>query len=280
MSCCYNERGTKDRVIKIGEPDKPGCRRDFSATAGLCYGSRFIEDLIMKIKGYFLKLESDAFPVSGQKLTLEDLPVEVLKLLDGYRFKKLRHSAPGVPLMQSLGAGLLLQYGLRKWSDEEKGLQQVTMKEVLDFLEQFETPLSVAYEKNGDGKPDFAKNSQNLHFSLSHSGSYCFCVLGDCTLGVDLQCRGIVPERLVEKYFSQKEKERYAACSFEEEKADCFFDMWVRKEAYGKLTGIGIARSVSVDTTDSLPPVQSGKIKWAMHGKTSDFYYAVCCLEK
>lgn len=222
-------------------------------------------------------MEPDCFWTDGHKTTFTDLPGEMLSLLDRTRLEKVRYSAPGSMLLQSLGTGLLLQYGLRKWPEEkDTGFRQVSLKEVVRFLGQYEGPLPVEYTKSTEGKPDFAKNVHDLHFSLSHSGSYCLCVLGDRPLGADLQCRGSAPERLVERYFSEQEKKRFGECRTDEEKTDCFFDMWVCKEAYGKLSGRGIAKSVSVDTTGCYPNIQSEKVKWLARGKKEDFYYAVC----
>ena len=89
------------------------------------------------------------------------------------------------------------------------------------------------------------------YFSISHSGDYVFCVLSEQEVGADIQQKAeYVKEGVVQRFFAEEEKNYWEKCASEEEKRDFFYRMWCRKEAYGKLTGEGIADVVSVNMCD------------------------------
>lgn len=79
------------------------------------------------------------------------------------------------------------------------------------------------------GKP-FFPDCPGLCFSLSHSGGYVACALGDTPLGVDVQVRRPLTPQLC----------RLAEA--EEAGGLLFFDLWVLRESLFKLTGQGDLR--------------------------------------
>ena len=85
------------------------------------------------------------------------------------------------------------------------------------------------------GKPYVAGESV-VSISVSHSGVYFVCAVADCPIGVDVQERRKAnAESISRRYFSEKEQ---AYVKDVGEKG--FFTIWTRKEAYSKLTGLGL----------------------------------------
>ncbi len=83
------------------------------------------------------------------------------------------------------------------------------------------------------GKPFFEK--LDIHFSISHSESLWACLMGPFNCGLDVQY--VKPcnfSKIAGRFFSEREKqyvERFGLTGF--------FDIWVRREAFGKYTGEG-----------------------------------------
>jgi len=91
------------------------------------------------------------------------------------------------------------------------------------------------------GKPRFS-DFPNLHFNLSHSGSFALCALGDSPVGVDIQIvkdtwREGLPRRVCsreELVWLEGQADRWGA----------FALLWSLKEARGKYTGTGLRAGV------------------------------------
>ncbi len=96
------------------------------------------------------------------------------------------------------------------------------------------------------GKPFF--EGRPFEFSLSHSGSLWMCAFSDGPLGLDLQIvRDCDCHKLAERFFLREE-----ARAVKEQGRDMFFRIWVRKEAYCKMSGAGFFGG-------DLPPVLKDK---------------------
>ena len=96
--------------------------------------------------------------------------------------------------------------------------------------------LTIIREKNG--KPRFA--TLPYHFSITHSRDLCAVALCKENVGLDLEfidtSRNV--EALSKRFFSPEEHSRL----FESNNAvDDFFALWVKKEAFAKLSGEGLA---------------------------------------
>ena len=198
-------------------------------------------------------------------------------LLDSERLKKLEHIKRGRKQLESIGAGLLLQLAVREAVAEAVEVQDenapndmkqiiiekipMTMRENADAIEElsfaqllerqekWKTSFPLEYTYGPHGKP-YLKNYP-YYFSISHSGDYVFCVLSEQEVGADIQQKAeYVKEGVVQRFFAEEEKNYWEKCASEEEKRDSFYRMWCRKEAYGKLTGEGIADVVSVNMCD------------------------------
>lgn len=84
-----------------------------------------------------------------------------------------------------------------------------------------------------DGKPFFQKGFPE--FSISHSGEYWCCCFSMEACGIDIQeVRRVNTEGIAERFFTLGEQ-KYVL----KEKEAGFYDIWTRREAYGKMTGKG-----------------------------------------
>lgn len=85
------------------------------------------------------------------------------------------------------------------------------------------------------GKPAFARHPE-LHFSVTHSGSWWMCAFGRQPLGLDLQIHQSYtePAKLARRFFHPREDAWLAQNQYRD-----FFDLWCAKESWVKYTGTG-----------------------------------------
>ena len=101
-----------------------------------------------------------------------------------------------------------------------------------------ETELGM--QRTGKGKPFivFAGSGEPvpcLHVSISHSGGLWACVVSDMPCGLDLQeMRPAACEKLAERFFPGRE-----AAYIKEAGLTGFYELWIRREALAKYTGLG-----------------------------------------
>lgn len=85
------------------------------------------------------------------------------------------------------------------------------------------------------GKP-YLKNYSDVHFNLSHSQKYVACGVSDSPVGVDIEYIHDVDLNLAKQFFNGFEYEYILNNS---NKTKAFFELWVLKESYMKMTGLG-----------------------------------------
>lgn len=104
-------------------------------------------------------------------------------------------------------------------------------------------------ERSDKGKPYFRGLSpaaeegvSAIHFSVSHSGNWWGCLMGEEPVGFDMEvCREKVNYRKIAKrFFTEDECDLVLDAG-----PEVFFDLWVRKEAYVKYTGAGLAEGLN-----------------------------------
>lgn len=103
------------------------------------------------------------------------------------------------------------------------------------------TEASAPLTWSEDGKP--LCSSEGLYLSLSHSGAWVLCVLGDMPLGADIEVIRGAQLKFMERTCSEKEL-AYIAYGRE----GCFhrfWECWTAKEALFKVTGKGPLLSLS-----------------------------------
>ena len=144
----------------------------------------------------------DVTGLDWQKILPELLP---------YRQEKVQKLRKFEDKARSVGAGWLLQHAL-----EQAGVQEPIFAE---------TAL---------GKP-YLENYPHIHFSLSHSGSWAVCAVGDAPLGVDVELPRCTME-IGKRFFRPEELP-------ETEDKDHLLRLWTAKEAFLKAIGTGLTVS-------------------------------------
>ena len=149
----------------------------------------------------------------------EELFQEKLNLLSPYRQQKIALLKHEKDKSRSLGAGIALDHALETYGLRERGIE---------------------YEFGEWGKPSL-KYQQSIHFSLSHSGDYAICSIGDKPMGNDIEL--IKPGRLkvADRFFAKEELEWLYEVQNEEEITERMFRIWTMKESFLKATGTGIS---------------------------------------
>lgn len=211
----------------------------------------------------------------------ERLNRAALGKLDGHRLEKAERIRPGKARSQSVGAGLLLQLAVQRSGTfaserDSRGLlpDDFEMLTVSELLKRLGPPVPVSYRCGPKGKPDFENGPG--HFNLSHSGSLVCGVFAQEEIGVDIQRMNPLKDmHLAERYFSERERETLAACEDREHRERLFYRIWVRKEAYGKLTGEGIA-AVTARDNDAL----AEQVSWQEYELPEGYCMAVCRYRK
>ncbi len=144
---------------------------------------------------------------------------EKLHSLSPFRQTKtaiLRHD---MDKRRSVGAGVALDYALRQYDLREREME---------------------YRMGEHGKP-YLKYYPEIFFSLSHSGNYAICSIGDKEMGNDIEAVKSGKERVAERFFTQEER-AWVYDTAEKEHADQrLFRVWTVKESFLKATGRGMS---------------------------------------
>lgn len=131
--------------------------------------------------------------------------------------KIMRHKQENDRL-RSLGAGIVLDAILSQY-----GLNSASVK--------------LEYGANGKasvaGRPD-------IHFNLTHSGNYAAGVCGVSPVGIDVETIGTMNERTAKRFFHDGEYQYLESAEEPREKCERFFRLWVLKECFMKVTGLGM----------------------------------------
>ncbi|MDR0357695.1 MAG: 4'-phosphopantetheinyl transferase superfamily protein [Clostridiales Family XIII bacterium] len=144
--------------------------------------------------------------------------------------------------------------------DNAEGLtlsERLLRKASLDYAQRRGIDLGSEPEfrlaRNSHGKPYFDEPSLfDVHFSLSHSGRYWAALFHGTPVGCDIEDisasgrRGAYAserfERIAARVFSPDEREYVARSEGSVDVKERFFEIWTRKEAYMKYTGMGFSQ--------------------------------------
>ena len=196
----------------------------------------------------------------------ETLFHEKLNVLSPYRQQKIALLKHEKDKNRSLGAGIALDHALETYGLKERGIE---------------------YEFGEWGKP-FLKYQPNIHFSLSHSGDYAICSIGDKAMGNDIEIIKQGRLKVADRFFAKEELEWMRAEPNEEEITQRMFRIWTMKESFLKATGKGI--SLPLNAFSVLVDEEKHKIR-VKHTFNAKFYHmkeysdiagyrvAVCCEE-
>lgn len=103
--------------------------------------------------------------------------------------------------------------------------------------EMYFEPANLEIGTKEKGKPYLAYGCEmgKIEFSLSHSGSLWMCLVGDCPCGLDVQIEKPCSfEEIAKKFFTHNEQHYVELWG-----STGFYELWVRREAFGKVTGEG-----------------------------------------
>ena len=196
----------------------------------------------MYVARYLLDIEEFMDAENGEALL-----ARAFLRVDEERGEKARRMRPGRARAASLGAGLLLQIGVREAvaavSGDNIGIKRYSVKQLLESLDG-KPPVSLAYVYGKEGKPYL--RDMPFYFNLSHSGEYVLCAVSTEEIGADIQQHcGKDVGKLARRFFPEREWTALERAG--EERERLFYRLWARKEAYGKLTGKGVADALGVD---------------------------------
>ena len=191
---------------------------------------------------------------------------EKLNCLSPYRQQKIALLRHRKDKNRSLGAGLLLDHGLAVYGLQER---------------------SVEYEIGEWGKP-VLKYRPEICFSLSHSGDYAVCTIGDKPVGNDIECVKEGRLKVADRFFAKEELEWLYTAGEEEERTRRMFRIWTMKESFLKAIGRGM--SLSLGDFAIRMDEESGRAR-VRHSFDAKYYHlkeyqeidgyctAVCCQE-
>lgn len=164
----------------------------------------------MATKVYLCSMELPGRTVPDIALLSEGLSEERREKINSRRFEKDK--------IQALGAGLLLDHGLREYGLRERSVH-------------------MAY--GGNGKPYLADHPE-IHFNLSHSGTMAMAVFSDRETGCDVERVQEARMGVAQRFFAEAELEELKRQPPGEKKDELFFRIWTLKESYLKVTGEGM----------------------------------------
>ena len=112
---------------------------------------------------------------------------------------------------------------------------------------------SIAFEVAEHGKP-YAKDL-NIEFNISHSADMVVCVVDDKPVGVDIEKIRPVDLNTAKRIFGEEVGYIFGSVPDIEDYnhylndavLQRFFELWTKKEAYGKLVGTGLFAVLNVD---------------------------------
>ena len=139
------------------------------------------------------------------------------------------------------------------------------LREMLKDTFGIEAPEFYINEK---GKPCLMGN--NLHFSISHSGSFVACAVDTSPVGIDIEIPRPINKRMLDHCFTNEEV-RFIVSDLsslpdsipaDSPETHRFLSMWTAKEAYLKFTGEGLGGGLK-----NIVTIEDGKLKSSINNK-------------
>lgn len=167
----------------------------------------------MAVKGYILDV-AGFFGESEEEKERFDYLCSKLSENRQQKIERFRY-AQGKAL--SLGAGLLLDYGLRQYGIREREARFIY----------------------GENEKPYLRDYPEIFFNLSHSGSMAMAVFADKEVGCDVEQIGEPDFRVARRFFAEGERKLLQEAG-DKEARELFYRFWVLKESFLKVTGEGI----------------------------------------
>lgn len=151
----------------------------------------------------------------------------------------VQEAGTGRKLRQESGDGAGLPMGEEKGADIPEELTEYSCS-VRELLQRLHTRYEPAYVYGKNGKPYF--RDYPFYFNISHSGDYVLCVISEEEVGADIQkIQPVDTAKLAGRFFAKEECRMLEQCGSDGKRQSLFFELWTKKEAFGKLTGQGVA---------------------------------------
>lgn len=146
----------------------------------------------------------------------------------------------------SLAVGILIQQGLAQYGIKEK---------------------TTVYTHNQNGKP-FIKKHPEIHFNVSHSGTFAMAVFADSEVGCDIEKIQPIDLNLSYRFFCPEECEIIFSQKKISTQTELFYRFWTIKESFIKATGFGLSLPM-----DKIKVNLNDKIICPVKGFTNKPYY-------
>lgn len=147
-----------------------------------------------------------------------DLLADFGRIISAERIEKIQALRLEDDKVKSLLAEILLRYSLSKDFFLQKKDVQI---------------ISTTY-----GKP-YLNNISDIHFNISHSGSYVACAVSNQVVGLDIEKIGNSNDKLIQVF--HKNEIAYLNKLPSKSRKEAFYKLWSLKESYIKYLGLGLA---------------------------------------
>ena len=149
------------------------------------------------------------FVTTTDALADEKLYEKAYSLIPEYRKVKVDKMKMRENKLQTVTAGLLLNYAVGKWRNRVNEECDSVYYENVDIFSVIEANnqcfnYEIAY--NSQGKPYFLSNRE-IFFNISHSSNYVACVIGDRPVGIDIEKARKGRQNLAKRFFDISEAE-------------------------------------------------------------------------
>lgn len=105
------------------------------------------------------------------------------------------------------------------------------------------------FTTNEYGKPYLLSPPQPFHFSLSHSGHWVVCAVGQSPVGIDVQLMEPVDNSFARQVMTPEDYEHYLSLPLQQ-RLSYFYDLWTQQESFLKLTGRGMGEIPLLSTAN------------------------------
>ena len=123
----------------------------------------------------------------------------------------------------------------------------------------------------GEQDKPFLRDTPDIFFNLSHSGTSEVCAVSRSPVGVDIQDIRPLTMRVGKKFLTEKEYEKVAHITDPDELSKELCRIWCIKESYGKFTGKGFVEGFCNFGADDL--VNDGKVRFTFRNNA---FISVC----
>ncbi|MDO5402718.1 MAG: 4'-phosphopantetheinyl transferase superfamily protein [Eubacteriales bacterium] len=152
---------------------------------------------------------------------------------------------------------------IRAYKAETDDVPYIVRHSLEFYLSLYDSKFDYELTSGVNGKPEFKQQgSPKIFFNLSHAGEFVVCAIGDKPVGIDIEGNRRISLKTAKRFFTEAEyqwvcgnmltgsgagkcQENYTQLEDTGGQQKRFFRIWTMKEAYSKLTGVGIASGVS-----------------------------------